>query len=270
MRILAPVLGPIITAELRVLIAGLALLAYFRVIRFDMQFRRYWKQYLLIGAINSAIPFFMYSFAALHIPASYSVILNSSSPLWSAILSALWLGERLTLLRGFGLVVGASGVFLVANVPPAEVDSWFLLSVIACLIATLCYGFTAVWIKKHGTMLKPMAIAGASQIMAAFVLMPAIPAFPMRGEITPFIALNVLGLAIICSAIAYLLYYRLIADVGPTKALTVTFLMPLFGVVWGMLFLREEVTAAMLAGMALILLGTGLVLNMVKLPSMSQ
>ncbi len=265
MRVLAPVLGPIITAELRVLIAGLALMLYFRMIGFDMEFRKHWKQYLLIGGVNSGIPFFMYSFAALHIPASYSVILNSSSPLWSAILSVFWLKEKLTWLRSLGLIVGAAGVFLVVNVPPAEVDSWFLISVLACLVATLCYGFSAVYIKRFGKSLKPMAIAGASQLMAAFVLIPAIPAFPMRGEITPFIALNVLALALICSAVAYLLYYRLIADVGPTKALTVTFLMPLFGIIWGVMFLHEQLTMAMIGGMALILLGTGLVLNIVKL-----
>jgi drug/metabolite transporter (DMT)-like permease len=269
MRVISPVFGPIITAMLRVLIAGVALAIYFRIIRFDMEFFKYWKQYLLIGGVNSAIPFFMYAFAALHIPASYSAILNSSAPLWSAILSVFWLGERLTWLRTLGLLVGASGVFLVVNIPPAEVDSWFLMSVLACLVATLCYGFSAVYIKKFGKSLKPRAIAGASQLMAAFVLIPAIPVFPMRGEVTPFIALNMLALAIICSAVAYLLYFRLIADIGPTKALTVTFLMPLFGILWGVLFLHEQLTLGMVGGMALILLGTGLVLNIIKLPKPS-
>lgn len=266
MRIISPVLGPLVTTELRVLIGGLALVGYFRIIKFDMQFRQYWKQYLFIGAINSATPFFMYSFAALYIPASYSAILNSSAPLWSAILSVFWLGEKLTLPRSLGLLIGAGGVFLVANVPPPEVDSGFLLAVFACLLATLCYGFAAVWIKRFGKMLKPMGIAGATQIMAALVLLPAVPAYPIRGEVTPNIVLNLLGLAIICSAVAYLFYFKLIADIGPTKALTVTFLMPLFGIIWGMLFLGEELTAPMLAGMALILLGTGLVLNIIRLP----
>ena len=111
-----------------------------------------------------------------------------------------------------------------------------------------------------------MGIAGATQLMAALVLLPAVPAYPIRGEVTSVIILNLLGLAIICSAVAYLFYFKLIADIGPTKALTVTFLMPLFGIIWGMLFLGEEITAPMLAGMALILLGTGLVLNIIHLP----
>lgn len=267
MRVLAPVLGPILTAELRVLIAGLALLAYFRAINFDIEWRLHWKEYFLIGAINSALPFFLYSFAALHIPASYSVILNSATPLFAAIFSALWLSERLTLLRIVGLIIGASGVVLVANIPPADVDSYFLLSVLACLLATVCYGLTAVYVKRRATTVKPMAVACASQIMAAMVLMPGVPFAPLQGEISLFIIANVLGLALICSAVAYLLYYRLIIDTGPTKALTVTFLMPAFGMVWGAAFLHEQITLPMIAGTLLILLGTGLVLNVMKRPA---
>jgi drug/metabolite transporter (DMT)-like permease len=89
MRILAPVLGPVVTADLRVLIAGVALMVYFWVIEFDAEWKRFWKQYLVIGVINSGLPFLLYSFAAVHIPASYSVILNSSSPLFGAIFSAI-------------------------------------------------------------------------------------------------------------------------------------------------------------------------------------
>jgi len=264
MRVLAPVLGPVLTAELRVLIAGLALLGFFVLTGFDMQWRNHWKLYLLIGALNSALPFFLFSFAARHIPASYSVILNSASPLFGAIFSAIWLGDRLNWSRVLGLVVGASGVFLVANVKPAEVDSYFLLSILACLLATVCYGFTATYIKRFGKDAPPRAIAGASQLSAAMVLLPAVPFAWPQATVTLTIVLNVLGLALLCSAIAYLLYYRLIANIGPTKALTVTFLMPAFGMLWGALFLGEKITLPMIAGTLLILIGTGLVLRVFK------
>ena len=262
MRVLAPVLGPVLTAELRVLIAGLALLGFFAIIRFDVQWRKHWKLYLLIGALNSALPFFLFSFAARHIPASYSVILNSASPLFGAIFSAMWLGDKLTLSRSLGLVVGAAGVFFVANVKPAEVDSYFLLSILACLLATVCYGFTATYIKRFGKDAPPRGIAGASQFSAALVLLPVVPFSWPQATVTPTIVLNVLGLALLCSAVAYLLYYRLIANVGPTKALTVTFLMPAFGMLWGALFLGEKITLPMIAGTLLILIGTGLVLRL--------
>lgn len=261
MRVLAPVLGPVLTAELRVLIAGLALLGFFALTGFDVQWRNHWKLYLLIGALNSALPFFLFSFAAKHIPASYSVILNSASPLFGAIISRIWLGDKLTGSRVIGLIVGAAGVFLVANVKPAEVDSYFLLSILACLLATVCYGFTATYIERFGKEAPPRAIAGASQLSAAMVLLPVVPFSWPDAAVTVTIVLNVLGLALLCSAVAYLLYYRLIANLGPTKALTVTFLMPAFGMLWGALFLGEKITLPMIGGTLLILLGTGLVLK---------
>ena len=110
--------------------------------------------------------------------------------------------------------------------------------------------------KKYAAGAKPMAIAGWSQVAAGIVLLPLVPFAPVRGEITPVVVANVLGLALLCSAIAYLLYYRLIADIGPTRALTVAFLMPLFGMTWGALLLGETITWPMIAGCALIVGGT--------------
>lgn len=262
MRVLAPVLGSVVTADLRVLIAGLALLAYFRLIRFDPEWRRCWKKYLFIGAINSALPFFLFSFAALHIPASYSVILNSTSPFFAAVFSAMWLGERLTVRKFAGLVLGAVGVALVARVRAAESDALFVWAMGACILAAVCYGISATYIKRWGRDLRPMGIAGGSQVMAGLLLIPAIPLAPIRAAVTMPIVAAVIVFALLCSAIAYLLYYRLIADMGPTKALTVTFLMPVFGMIWGATILRESITVSMLAGTALILLGTTLVLNL--------
>ncbi len=262
MRVLAPVLGPVVTADLRVLIAGIALIVYFRIIRFDAEWRRFWKQYLFIGAVNSALPFFLFSFAALHIPASYSVIMNSTSPFFAALFSAVWLSDRLTAKKVIGLLIGAVGVAFVAGIGVAKSSPMFNLALAACILAAVCYGLTATYIKKWGGELKPMGIAGGSQLMAGLLLIPVIPLAPVRTAITPTVAVTVLVFALLCSAIAYLLYYRLIADMGPTKALTVTFLMPVFGMIWGALILAETITAPMLIGTALILLGTTLVLNL--------
>ncbi len=263
MRVLAPVLGPVVTADLRVLIAGVALLGYFKVIKFDPDWHRYWFQYLLIGGVNSALPFFLFSFAALHIPASLSVILNSTAPLFGAIFSAIWLGERLTGLKILGLLIGAAGVALVVKVGAIKTDSMFLWAVAACTFAAICYGLAATYIKRRGNGAKPMGIAGASQLMAGLLLLPVIPFSPVRGSITLPVVVGVLVFSLLCSAIAYLLYYRLIEDLGPTKALTVTFLMPVFGMIWGALLLSETITLGMIGGTALILLGTTLVLGIV-------
>ncbi|MFZ1685467.1 MAG: DMT family transporter [Candidatus Zixiibacteriota bacterium] len=267
MRVLAPVLGPVLTADLRVMIAGLTLILYFRIIKFDPQWRPHWKKYLLIGSINSALPFFLFSFAALHIPASYSVILNSTSPFFAALFSAMWLHERLTIPKLLGLVVGAVGVGLVVRVGTVETDSMVALAVGACLLAAICYGLTATYIRRFGKELKPMSIAGASQVMAGLVLIPLIPFSPMKGELTLTVGVTVVIFSLLCSAVAYLLYYRLIADLGATKALTVTFLMPAFGMLWGFLILHEQITPGMILGAILILTGCALVLAKRKLPA---
>ena len=261
MRVLAPVLGPVITADLRVLIAGLALILYFRVIGFDLEWKTNWKHYLIIGVINSGIPFLLYAFAALHIPASYSVILNSTSPMFGVIFSAIWLSEGLTIKKIFGLMLGIIGVSFVTKVGSVATDVFFFLSIAACLTAAICYALAGVYIKRFVKTAKPMGIAGASQLLAGLVLLPFVFFSPVRGEITTSVILNVLGLALVCSAIAYLIYYKLMADVGPTKALTVTFLMPAFGMFWGYIFLSETITIPMILGCGLIILGTSLVVK---------
>jgi drug/metabolite transporter (DMT)-like permease len=264
MRVLAPVLGPLVTAQLRLLIAAVALLCYFRFIKFDLEWRRFWKQYLIIGAVNSAVPFFLFSFAALYIPASLSVILNATAPFFAALFSALWMGERLTATKILGLMVGAIGVVLVVGLAPVEASTMYAWSVAAGVLAAVCYGFAATYIRKHGHGAKPMGIAGGAQMMAALLLAPVIPFAPVRGEVTMTVALEVVMFALLCSAVAYLLYYRLIADLGPTKALTVTFLMPVFGMIWGATILDERITASMIGGVGLIILGTVLVLGVFR------
>jgi drug/metabolite transporter (DMT)-like permease len=262
MRIIAPVLGPVLTADLRVLIAGVVLLAYFRLTGFAVDWRRRWRHYLVIGAVNSGLPFCLYAFAARHIPAAYSAILNSTAPLFGAVFSALWLADRLTPRKIAGLVMGAAGVGLVAGVSrTGRLDGSFGWAVGACLLAAVCYALAGVYIKRFASGIPPRAVAGASQMAAGLLLLPILPLAPPNGAITLFLAANVLGLSLLCSAAAYLLYYRLIVDVGPTRALTVTFLMPLFGMLWGVLFLGEAVSLAMAAGCALIVGGTVLVLK---------
>ena len=259
LRALAPVLGPVVTATSRVVIAGVALVGYFRIIGFDANLRRYWRELAIVGLVNSALPFLLFAFAAVHIPASYSVILNTATPLFAAIRATLWLDEPMTAWRAAGLAGGAAGVALVTGAGPVAPDAMFGWAIAACLCAALCYALAGIYIKRHASGAKPMAIAGWSQVFAGAALLPLTPFAPVHGTVTLGVLANVLGLALLCSAVAYLLYYRLIVDVGPTRAMTVTFLMPLFGMVWSVIFLDETVTLPMIAGCALIVGGTALV-----------
>jgi|SRR5438105_3382105 len=260
-RVLVPVLGPFWVPMLRALIAGIALVAWFAFIRLHADVKRYWRAYLFVGILNSALPFLLFAFAAQHLPASYLVILNALTPLFAALAGAVWLDERMTFAKLGGLAAGAAGVGLVSRAGPIEPDAAFVWAVAASIGAALCYGLSGVWLKKKGTRLNPIAVAGWSQLFAGFVLLPAAALAPVAGPINGMIVGNLLALALLGSGAAYLLYFKLIANVGPTRAMTVTFLMPALGMVWGVLFLDETVTLPMLAGAALIVGGTASVLR---------
>jgi drug/metabolite transporter (DMT)-like permease len=259
MRVLAPLIGPIATADMRMLIAGLLLSALFLLIRFKPEWRKNWKHFLVLGLVNSGIPFLLYSFASLYLPASVEVIFNSLSPMFGAIFSAIWLKDPLTPRKLGGLALGIAGVLVMSSFGGFPGGLMSTLGVCACLLATICYGIAGVYMKKKATGVKPMAIAGGSQLSAGVLLAPFLFFTPPSAVLSVPIAALVVLFAVLCSAVAYLIYYKLVADIGPTKALTVTFLMPVFGMLWGALLLQERIAPSMIIGAAVILAGTGLV-----------
>ncbi|HJV75844.1 MAG TPA: DMT family transporter [Noviherbaspirillum sp.] len=259
MRIVAPVLGALWTAEIRVAVAGLAMLAFMATTGRAMHFKTNWRQYLILGTFNSALPFALFSYAALTLPAGYSAILNATSPLWGALVGAVALGESLTTRKLLGLFCGIVGVAFLVRLGPAQFTPQLMLAALSCVCAALCYALAGAYSKKKSADIAPALMATGSQLGAALVLLPVLPLAPVRGEITLFIALIVMLLALLCSAVAYFIYFRLITDVGPTKALTVTFLIPVFAMMWGSVFLQEAVTLNTLTGCALVVLATWLV-----------
>ncbi len=260
-RVLAPVLGPVWVAASRLLLGGAALALAFVVARRHLDVARHWRAYLVVGVLNSSLPFLLFAYAALTLPASYLVILNAALPLFGAVASAVWLEERLNAAKMVGLASGAAGVILVSRAGPVAPDATFAMAVAASLGAVLCYALAGVWLKRRGQSLQPIAVAGWSQLLGGIALLPVAAMAPIHGEVTLAVVINVLLLALVCSAVAYVLYFRLIADVGPTRAMTVTFLMPAFGMLWGRLFLGETITLPMVAGAALIVGGTAAVLR---------
>jgi drug/metabolite transporter (DMT)-like permease len=259
MRYLAPLLGAAMTADMRVLIAGLALTVFFLATGFRLEWKKNWKHFFVIGLVNSGIPFLLYSFAALYLPASVEVIFNSMSPLFGAIFSAIWLAEPLTVRRLVAILLGVAGVVAVSSLGAVPASPMALPSILACLLATICYALALVYIKKRASYLKPRATAAGSQLVAGIALLPAALATRPAVFPAPETLIVLVVFALLCSAVAYLIYYRLIADVGPTKALTVTFLMPVFGMFWGYLILGERIAPSMIGGTLLILAGTFLI-----------
>jgi len=261
LRVAAPVLGPAWTPELRVLLGGLLLLAWSRYLGFDPGLRRHARCYLLLGAAIIALPFALYSFASMHAPASLLSIVNSTSPMFGVAWSAAFGDERATPRKAAGLLLGIAGVALLARPSGIEAGAQFGWAIAAALAACCAYGATGVLVKRFAGGASARGMAVGNQLGAALALVPLLPFLPPQAAPSALVIANVLALALLASGVAFVLYFRLIADIGATRALTVTYLIPLFGVLWGWLFLGETVTLAMLAGGLLVLLGTFFVLR---------
>jgi drug/metabolite transporter (DMT)-like permease len=257
-RIVSPAIGPWLTADLRVLIAGFALLAWFHYIGFDAQWRKWARHYVVVGIFTSGLPFLLYAYAALTLPAGLMAVLNATSPMFGALMSAVLLGERLSARRIVGLLMGVAGVAVVTR---PDAAGFAPLAVAACLGAACCYGFAGAYLRRWAKEAPPRGMAVGTQLAAGALLMPFAAASLPGKSISVAILLCLLALGLVCGAIAYILYFRLIRDIGATGALTVTYLIPVFGMLFGGAFLGETVPAAMIGGVALVLAGTWFVLK---------
>ncbi len=258
-RIGAPVLGPLTAAFLRVLIGAVTLAGCLVLLRVRWDMRGKWPAVMALGVINSGIPFVMYAVAALWLPAGYSAVFNAMTPLMGVLIGTLFFAERLTRAKALGVVLGVAGVAVLTRSGPVAFTAQVLLGAAACLVATACYGLAGFlarkWITARGG-LDSRLVAAGSMVGATLFLLPFSAVSLWQHNTLPLAGPTVWGamvaVGMLCTAIAYILYYRLIADLGPVRSLTVTFLIPPFGVVWGALFLGERLSWAHLAGGALI------------------
>ena len=258
MRYAVPDFGVVPLIWLRVALASVCLLPLLLLKRQFGALRQQAGALTVMSLFNSGLPFLLIAWATLSITAGLASIMNAMTPVFTALIGALWLGDRLDGRRSLGLLLGLAGVALLAadkaDFRPGG-SGW---AIVAMLLATACYGFAANHTRRYLQGVPALVNATGTQLVSALVLLPpALWSWPERMPgLGPWLAALVLGVA--CSALAYLLFFRLIARVGASRAVTVTFLVPVFGTLWGALFLGEPVTASMLAGGAVVLLGTGL------------
>lgn len=277
MRIAVPVLDAVPTAFYRVVLASAGLYVLIRLLRVARNFQgKFWST-ILLGTVNSGLPFLFFAVAARALPAGYSAILNATTPLMGVIVGAVFFGERINTSKALGVLVGLGGVAVLARTGPLHGTSAEWLGIAACLGATFCYaigGFlTRRWISQRGG-LDSRLVAFGSQAGAVLTLLPFlawalftsphVSMLPAAATPVTWLALGVLGL--VCTSLAYIFYFQLIADVGPLKALTVTFLIPVFGVLWGKLALDEPISPAYAVGGGLIALALWLVLRRPRTP----
>ncbi|MGV8920117.1 MAG: DMT family transporter [Pseudomonas sp.] len=268
MRIIAPELGALPTAFFRVSIAASGLLVILLLMRTHWDFRGKFKICLVLGMINSGMPATLYSIAAQVLPAGYSAIFNATTPLMGVIIGGLFFSQQQSAAKFAGVFLGLLGVGILTRAGPVAFDMQLLMGALACLLATTFYGFAGFlahrWLDQQGGLDPRLATLG-SMLGATLLLLPM---FGYSALVHPpaswggtSVWLSLLGLGLGCTAFAYILYFRLLTDIGPLKSMTVTFMIPPFGVLWGALFLGEPLSWAHLYGGLLIAVALWLVLK---------
>lgn len=272
MRVAVPYLGAVPTAVGRGLFSALGLGAALFAMGYRPRIGRYLWPLLGLGVINSGIPFLMYALAAQVLPSGYSAIFNATTPLVATVVGALVFAEAITPARVAAVLLGIGGVAVLAQAGPLDLSAAVLGGMAACFVATVCYAFSSyltLRLAGANASVDTRAAVFISQLGALMVLTPALlidmalePGMQARLQAAPLLAWgNVALLGLLSTALAYVLYFRLIADEGPQKALTVTFIVPVFAVLWGWALLDESLTVAHAMGGGLIALSLWLVLR---------
>ena len=268
MRIIAPVIGTIPTAFFRVSIAAVGLLVIVGLMRISWDFKGKLKTVMLLGVINSGVPATLYSVAAQVLPAGYSAIFNATTPLMGVLIGGLFFSEKLTGAKVCGVFLGLFGVGILTRAGPVAFDMELLMGALACLMATTCYGFAGFlarrWLDQAGGLDSRLSALG-SMLGATLFLLPlfgySVISQPPASWGGWSVWLSLLGLGLGCTAFAYIVYFRLLSSIGPVKSMTVTFMIPPFGVLWGALLLDEPLSMAHLYGGVLISAALWLVLK---------
>ncbi|EAQ96873.1 DMT family transporter [Congregibacter litoralis] len=260
MRLAVSQLGPTWLLEIRLLAASLILLIISRALRRPLNIKKHWRHYLTLGALNTTLPFWAFAYAAQTLPASMLAILNSTAPLWGILIGFLWRGKAITPRAVIGLLLGMAGVASLVGLGGLAVQPEALWAVVLTASAAICYGIASSY-AEYAEKVETYANAHGSLWAATLLVLPFMPFAPVPEVWAPGAVAAALVLGVLCTGVAYLLYFHLIATVGAPSALTVGYLIPLWGVLWGWLFLDEAVGLHTLLGAGLVLSGTMLVTN---------
>ena len=271
MRIAVPEFGPLSLIFLRCFIGAVTLLIILLVLgkAGDLMSDLWLAGFT--GILNSAIPFVLLAISALSISTGMLSILNATAPIWGAIVGYVWLQERLTRSQLIGLGVGFLGVLILVRENPGDTGatrSTVTLALLAALGATLAYGVAANFAKKYLHSTNPLATAAGSQVGATLVLViPGLLWWPdNQPGLQAWVALILLG--VFSTGIAYLLFFRLVRNIGPIRTITVTFAIPVFGMLFGYLILDEPITTSMLVGAAVVVVGCTLTIKLLSIPGL--
>ena len=262
-RVAVEPIGPIMLMFLRAALTAAILLAYARARRISLDIRAHWRKFLVLGFFGSALPFTLIAWAELTVTGSMAAILMSTTPLFTAFVAAVGLGEALTPYKLIGALLGIVGVSITVGGSPLDLNPEVVAATLALLAATLSYAIGGVFAKRCFAGVDNLSLS-AGQLLSAAIILGPFSAFDLPlPAVTAVVALATLALVVLCTAFAYQLYYYLVISAGPLHALTVTLLIPVFGLIWGALLLDERVSAGMIAGLLIVLFSIGLVTGMI-------
>ncbi|HEY3934860.1 MAG TPA: DMT family transporter [Gemmatimonadales bacterium] len=252
-RVAVPGFGPASLVLVRVVLGALLLIAYARATRKPVSLRPYAGRLVVLGFLNAAFPYLLISAAELHLTASFAALLSATVPLFAAAYSATWLGERLTVARMTGLLTGMIGVGMMVGWSAVPITGPMILAVVATLAASASYAGAAVFtqLRLRGV---PTHILALGQQLGALVWV-AVPGIVAAPRVVPPAAaiLSVLALGALSTALAYLLFFTLLERIGPTRTSTLTYLVPIVGLLWGVVLLHEPVNTGMMLGLGVVL-----------------
>jgi drug/metabolite transporter (DMT)-like permease len=257
-RMAAPVMGPWVLGAGRVGLATLTLVILMRVLRHHWPWHE-WRTLVVLGALTVAVPFMLYAWAGLHLPAGYSALLNTTAVLFGTLSSAWFKEDTLTWRKLLGCAIGFLGVGLIVRLGPVPLTGATLLAALACICAAACYGLATPLMKRATKQMQPLGIAAGIHLAALLMVLPGAAWTLPAANFTPATLAAMAVLGIVTSGLAYWVHLRIIRHVSPVAAMSPTFLIPVFGVTWGHLFLGEALSPGIFAGGTLVLIATALV-----------
>lgn len=270
MRLVVPELGSLLTASLRIIFAGLALLVFAHIRKIPLQWRTNIKIYALSGLLGALLPFALFCYASGYLPAAFSALFNAACPLFVALFSLLWLNESLSLRTLAGLLLGALGVLVLVGSCVLLHSRLTLLAALACIAAPACFALSGIMIKRYTCaynpgrahkIIEPLPLAVGSMVAAALMCLPILPLLLPAQLPSPSSILWLLTLALLPSALAQIIFIPLLSKIGPTRAMSVSFLIPLFSLIGGVVFLQESLPLSSLGGGFMVLAATALILK---------
>ncbi len=258
MRIAANPLGPAVLIEARVLCTAVTLLLVSFYLKKKLSFNTHSKHFFILGLFNTALPFLCFAYAAQTLNASTLAILNSTAPIWAAIIGAIWTKTALESKVLLGLGIGVTGVSVLVGWDAFNIGQEAILPIFAAVMAAFSYGIASNY-TKTAPKVEAFNNAHGSMWAAVLIVLPFVFFMPMREAPDLTITTSVILLGAVCTGLAYLLYFNLINELGAPSALSVTFLIPVFGILWGNLFLDEAIGINTIVGSILVITGTMLV-----------